>query len=128
MLIHGLGIPCIDTTASGLPSVDIPVLKELVGNPANKQYGKAFEYFKQKNMEDFGKHPIVNPRNRGQPRFANIFGVQADRDPALNLHSPFATLSGQPGPNSLFHEHQHRNRKAFRQKPQFAELAGAGEG
>ena len=44
----GLGIPSILETPTGLPSVDLSVLQELAGNPHKGKYGKAFDYFKEK--------------------------------------------------------------------------------
>lgn len=35
MNIKGLGWPCIEVTASGLPSVESPVLKKLIGDSKN---------------------------------------------------------------------------------------------
>ncbi len=45
MIIRGLGLPSIDYTETGLPSVDTAVLKVLVGDVKKKKYGKAYEFF-----------------------------------------------------------------------------------
>ena len=42
MIITGFGMPIIGYTASGLPSVDITVLKELAGDPEKEKFGKAY--------------------------------------------------------------------------------------
>ena len=44
----GLGIPADKLTPSKLPSVDAASLKTLAGNPKEKEYGKAYEFFKSK--------------------------------------------------------------------------------
>lgn len=44
--VVGLGIPHDKLTPSKLPSVDAASLRVLAGNPKEKQYGKAYEYFK----------------------------------------------------------------------------------
>ena len=46
MTIKGLGVPIVDYTDSGLPSVDIAVLKKLVGDPEKKQEGLLYKFFK----------------------------------------------------------------------------------
>ncbi len=48
MTIKGLGMPIIDVTASGLPSVDIAVLKKMVGDSEKKQEGHLFKFFYEK--------------------------------------------------------------------------------
>jgi len=46
MIIKGFGIPPVEYTDSGLPSVDTPALKTLAGDVKNKKYGAAYEHFK----------------------------------------------------------------------------------
>lgn len=50
MTVKGLGMPIIDLTASGLPSVDISVLKKMVGDYENKNEGLLYKFFKQKKL------------------------------------------------------------------------------
>lgn len=42
MNIKGLGIPIVGVTPTGLPSVDLPALSILAGNPSKNKYGKAY--------------------------------------------------------------------------------------
>lgn len=53
--VVGLGIPAVKITPSGLPSVDSDSLKTLVGSPKEGEYGKAYEFFKSQDNEEFGK-------------------------------------------------------------------------
>jgi DNA polymerase-1 len=55
MKIKGLGIPPIDYTPSGMPSADTPAIKILSGNPDKGQYGKAYDYFRERGEEEEGK-------------------------------------------------------------------------
>ena len=54
MTIKGLGLPVIDYTAAGLPSVDITVLKKLVGDQEKKQEGLLYKFYKDKKEEEKG--------------------------------------------------------------------------
>jgi len=55
MVITGLGWPVAETTDSGLPSVDTNALKILAGNnPKKGIYGQIYNFYKEKNMEEFG--------------------------------------------------------------------------
>ena len=54
MTIQGLGLPVVDHTAAGLPSVDIAVLKKLVGDPEKKQEGLLYKFYKDKKEEEKG--------------------------------------------------------------------------
>ncbi len=55
MKIVGMGMPPISFTASGLPQADGPVIRALAGNPEAGKYGKAYDFFKKKGMEEEGK-------------------------------------------------------------------------
>lgn len=46
--VVGLGIPADKLTPSKLPSVDAASLRALAGNPKEKEYGTAYEFFKTK--------------------------------------------------------------------------------
>jgi hypothetical protein len=48
-----LGLPVVDHTAAGLPSVNIVVLKKLVGDPEKKQ-GLLYKFYKDKKQEEKG--------------------------------------------------------------------------
>lgn len=39
MFITGLGMDVIDVTESGMPAADLPVLKQLAGNPKKGNFG-----------------------------------------------------------------------------------------
>lgn len=45
MNIKGLGIPPVELTPTGLPSVDAGSLKQLAGEPKNGKYGLAYDHF-----------------------------------------------------------------------------------
>lgn len=49
-----MGLPVVDHTAAGLPSVDIAVLKKLVGDPEKKQEGLLYKFYKDKKEEEKG--------------------------------------------------------------------------
>lgn len=55
LTIKGLGLPCVQFTVSGMPSVDAKALKTLAGEPSQGQYGTAFDYFKAQGQEAQGK-------------------------------------------------------------------------
>jgi hypothetical protein len=46
MRIKGLAWPVQDLTASGMPSVDMPILKKLAGDVAKKKYGEIYTFYK----------------------------------------------------------------------------------
>lgn len=46
MEIRGLGLPVVDYTDSGLPKADTLTMKTLAGDPKNKKYGYAYDFFK----------------------------------------------------------------------------------
>jgi len=46
MKLKGLGMPVVDYTETGLAKVDMQVIKALAGDPNNKKYGYAYEFFK----------------------------------------------------------------------------------
>lgn len=46
--IEGLGIPPVEYTASGMPSVDAKTLIALAGDPDNGKYGKIGEFYEGK--------------------------------------------------------------------------------
>ncbi|EGR28819.1 mitochondrial DNA polymerase a, putative [Ichthyophthirius multifiliis] len=55
MTITGLGLEVQAYTEKGMPSVDLPLLKELAGNPEKGNYGKIGEYYKERKEEEKGK-------------------------------------------------------------------------
>lgn len=56
MTISGLGLTPTDFTAGGMAQVDAIVIKKLAGNdPSKGQFGSAYDHFKERGMEEFGK-------------------------------------------------------------------------
>ena len=53
MNIKGLGWPCLDVTASGLPSVESPVLKKLIGDSKNEKNGEIYKFYKKSKIENW---------------------------------------------------------------------------
>lgn len=45
MNVKGLGIPPVEFTSTGLPSVDASSLIKLAGSPKNGKYGLAYDHF-----------------------------------------------------------------------------------
>lgn len=48
LVIKGLGMPIVDYTASGLPSVDIAVLKKMAGDKEKQKNGLIYSFFEKK--------------------------------------------------------------------------------
>ncbi len=55
MEIMGLGLPFNVETPTGLPAVDLAVIKELAGNPEKQEWGSAYRFFEKKGNPEFGK-------------------------------------------------------------------------
>ena len=55
MVIKGLGLKCLEMTATGLPQADSPAIKTLAGKaPSKGQYGQAYDHFKALGQEQQG--------------------------------------------------------------------------
>ena len=46
MNIKGLGWPVLEVSATGLPSVDGPTLKRLIGDSKNLKSGEIYKFYK----------------------------------------------------------------------------------
>ena len=55
LTVRGLGLPCVQFTVSGMPSVDAKALKTLAGEPSQERYGTAFDFYKAQGLEAQGR-------------------------------------------------------------------------
>lgn len=55
MIVRGMGIKIVDSTTSGLPACDTPVIKQLAGTaPSKGKFGLAYDHFKALGQEQLG--------------------------------------------------------------------------